>query len=78
MGNVSEQEKIKEEIGWLKMLFGLSAGLDITLIVWLFENFGVVPFIQNLIAFSAVILVTCAIIGINYWVFKRLGKLGEL
>ena len=33
-------DKLKEEIGWLKVIFAISIATDISLIAWLIENFG--------------------------------------
>ena len=32
-------DKVKEEIGWLKIIFAISIATDISLIAWLVENF---------------------------------------
>ena len=32
-------DKLKEEIGWLKIIFAISIATDITLIAWLIQNF---------------------------------------
>ena len=32
-------DKLKEEIGWLKVIFAISIAADISLIAWLIQNF---------------------------------------
>ncbi len=75
---MSEKEKIKEEIGWLKLVFGLLTAVDVPLIAWLFNNFSVVPLTQVLTAISLVIIITCAMIKINFRIYKNLNRLREL
>ncbi len=33
-------DKIKEEIGWLKVIFAISIATDISLIAWLIQSYG--------------------------------------
>ena len=33
-------DKLKEEIGWLKVIFAISIATEISLIAWLVENYG--------------------------------------
>ena len=33
-------DKVKEEIGWLKVIFAISLATVLSLIAWLVENYG--------------------------------------
>ena len=37
---VSRAERIKEEIGWLKLLFGITVAVEVSLLAWLAQNYG--------------------------------------
>lgn len=74
---MSEIDKIKEEIGWLKIVFGLLIVTDISLIGWIARNI----FIHSLILFAAIFivaLITWIIMVINQRVYKALDDLGDL
>lgn len=53
---------IKEEIGWLKVVFGILVATDISLLAWLAQNFASAPGIQVMVSLAAVIVVTGAIV----------------
>lgn len=36
---MSEMDKLKEEIGWLKVIFALLVAIDISLVGWAVQNF---------------------------------------
>lgn len=71
---MSETDKTKEVIGWLKLLLGLLVAAEIPLVAWVFGHSASASFSLRLLAF----LFTCAIIAINfyaYWIIKKLGDL---
>nr|VFK26948.1 MAG: hypothetical protein BECKMB1821G_GA0114241_102423 [Candidatus Kentron sp. MB]VFK31201.1 MAG: hypothetical protein BECKMB1821I_GA0114274_102122 [Candidatus Kentron sp. MB]VFK75389.1 MAG: hypothetical protein BECKMB1821H_GA0114242_102123 [Candidatus Kentron sp. MB] len=71
-------EKIKEEIGWLKVTFALLVAIDASLIGWFVPNFYEIPVFLILSAIFIVALVTWVIIDINRRAYKKIQKLGEL
>ena len=42
-------DKVKEEIGWLKVVFAVLLATDISLIAWLVQNYGSVKLFLLLI-----------------------------
>jgi len=36
---MSQSDRIKEEIGWLKLVFGALVAVDVSLIAWLAQNY---------------------------------------
>ena len=75
---MSEVDKIKEEIGWLKITFGLSVITDISFIGWAAQNFFDIPVLLLSVAIIMVVLITWGIIVINRHVYIKLDKLGDL
>jgi len=37
---MSKADTLKEEIGWLKVAFGIAVALDASLVAWLAENYA--------------------------------------
>ena len=71
-------DKVKEEIGWLKVIFAISIATDISLIAWLVENFKKeAPFLL-LIAGLGALLLMFVIIWINSVTYRKINKLEEL
>ena len=75
---MSEIDKIKEEIGWLKVVFGLSVVTGISLIGWTAQNLFKVPALLLSVAIIMVVLITWGIININRHVYRKLDELGDL
>ncbi len=68
-------DKIKEQIGWLKVLFGLLFATDISLIAYLFNKIETLSFLKIILVLIGLILVTIAIRIINK---KAMNKIDEL
>lgn len=75
---MSETDKIKEETGWFKLLFGLLVAVDVPLIVWIVENFATASFSHRLVAVILALLFSCAMIVVNYYVYRAMKRLEEL
>ena len=75
---MSEIDKVKEEIGWLKIAFGLSVVTDISLIGWTAQNLFEVPVLLLSAAIIMVLLITWSIVVINRNVYRKFDKLGDL
>ena len=58
---MSKADRVKEEIGWLKVVFGILVATDISIIAWLAQNFGSASRIQVLVGLAAVVGVTGAV-----------------
>lgn len=75
---MSEIDKIKEEIGWLKVLFGLLVVIDVSIIGWSAQNFSNTPVLLIVVAAVLVVLITCAIIVVNRRAYRKIDELGDL
>ncbi len=75
---MSKTDRIKEEIGWLKVIFSIFVVTDISLIAWLAQNFGSASRIQALVGLAAVVGVTGAIVWVNRMAYARVNQLGDL
>ena len=71
-------DKVKEEIGWLKIIFAISIATDISLIAWLVENFKKEDPFLLVIAGLGALLLMFVIIWINSVTYRKINKLEEL
>nr|VFK40147.1 MAG: hypothetical protein BECKSD772F_GA0070984_105421 [Candidatus Kentron sp. SD]VFK45491.1 MAG: hypothetical protein BECKSD772E_GA0070983_105421 [Candidatus Kentron sp. SD]VFK77955.1 MAG: hypothetical protein BECKSD772D_GA0070982_100424 [Candidatus Kentron sp. SD] len=72
-----EIDKIKEEIGWLKVVFALLIAIGASLIGWAARNYQA-PISLILLAGLAIALVILAIIEINRRAYGKIRKLGDM
>jgi hypothetical protein len=75
---MARADRIKEAIGWLKVLFVTLAAVDVSLIAWLVENFQTADAIIIVPAFVAVICASAGIIGVNHAAYRRIVELEKL
>lgn len=74
---MSEIDKLKEEIGWLKVVFGLLVAIDISLIGWDAQNVAKAGIILLTLAAVMVVLVTLAIVLVNRIAYSKIDELGD-
>ena len=75
---MAQIDKLKEEIGWLKVIFAILIATDISLIAWLAQNYGKSPSFLLTIGLVVAVLVTLIIIWINNVAYRKIDKLEEL
>lgn len=71
-------DKLKEEIGWLKIIFAILIATDISLIAWLVENYGKVKKLLLIVGLIGALLVTIIIVWIDYTANKKIDELEGL
>ena len=70
-------DKLKEEIGWLKVVFAISLATDISLVAWVIQNYkgiGILAVFGMLGAF----LLGVVIIWINRIAYRKIHELEDL
>ncbi|MEK6807101.1 MAG: hypothetical protein AABY95_10695 [Pseudomonadota bacterium] len=75
---MSQAERIKETLGWLKVVFAALVAIDVSVIAWLAQNFRTADAVLIVLAVSAVAGTTVAIVGVNHAAFRRLAQLEKL
>lgn len=68
-------DRLKEEIGWLKVPFGLLAVIDASLLGWLAQFYDSANLALVLAASVATIAVTGSLIMINRVAYRRIGEI---
>jgi drug/metabolite transporter (DMT)-like permease len=70
-----EQIGLKEEIGWLKVAFGIAVALDASLVAWLAQNYATASPIIVGAGLIAVLVVASMIVLINRRAYKHIEEL---
>lgn len=75
---MSQAERIKETLGWLKVVFAALVAVDVSLIAWLAQNFRTAESVIVVLALLAVTGTTAGIVAVNHAAFRRLAQLENL
>ena len=71
-------DKLKEEIGWLKIVFAILIATAISLAAWVIQNYGKANRILTIAGAAAVLLIITIIIRINSVAYRKIDKLEDL
>lgn len=71
-------DKLKEEIGWFKVIFAIAIATDISLIAWLIQNYDKMNPLLFLGGVLGAFLIMLGIAWINRIAFKKINELEEL
>ena len=75
---MSKIDKLKEEIGWLKAIFGILIVTDISLLAWLAQNYNHTTLLLNLSCGIAGIILTVIVAWINRVAYQKIEELEDL
>ena len=75
---MAQIDKLKEEIGWIKVIFAILIATDISLIAWLAQNYGKTNPLLLKVGLAIALLVTLVIVWINKAAYRKIDKLEEL
>ncbi|MCY4388684.1 MAG: hypothetical protein OXC18_16460 [Desulfurellaceae bacterium] len=75
---MSKAERLKEEIGWLKVVFGILVAIDVSRIAWLAQNVSRPASLLVSVCIFAVACVTLGIIWVNRTAYRKIDELEEL
>ena len=70
-------DRLKEEIGWLKVVFGVLVAIDASVLGWLAQNYSRASGILALAGAVVVVVVTFAIVRVNRLAYRRINQLEE-
>jgi len=75
---MSKSEKIKEQIGWLKVIFGLLVATIISLIGWMATRYKDADASIMIVSMVVVIILAVAIVVVNMKAFDKINELEDL
>jgi hypothetical protein len=75
---MSKADKLKEEIGWLKVVFALLVATDISLMAWLAHNYAKADLLLSASCALAVVVVMGAVVWINHTAYAKIDELEDL
>ena len=75
---MSRSEKIKEQIGWLKVVFGILTAIVVSLIGFIATSYKTAEPLILISAFALIVLLSFVIIIVNKKAFDKMDELEEL
>jgi hypothetical protein len=75
---MSKLEKIREEIGWLKVIFAIVIATDISLVAWFIQNFTKASLFLLISCFLTILIISMIIIWLHNDTYQKIEKLEEL
>jgi len=76
--DVAKVDRIKEEIGWLKLVFGILVAIDVSLVGWLSQHYETASPVLVLAAVLATAVGTFAVVRVNRLAYHRIEQLEDL
>ena len=70
-------DRLKEEIGWLKVILGILAAIDASLLGWLAQNYASGGGVLVRTGTAAAMAVTYAIVKVNQLAYRRIEELED-
>ena len=71
-------DKLKEEIGWLKVIFTILIATNIPLIAWAVQNYEKTSLLLLIVGGIGGLLITFAIVWVNRVAYRKINELEEL
>ena len=71
-------DKIKEFIGWLKVLFALFFGVDVSLIAYLFLHFDENSIFKDILVVMSLLISLIITVFINVKILNKIDELEDL
>ena len=71
-------DKLKEEIGWLKVIFAILIATALSLAAWVIQNYGKANQVLTIGGAIAVLLIIVIIISVNTVAYRKIDKLEDL
>lgn len=75
---MSRNEKIKEQIGWLKVIFGILSAIDISLAGWLATHYTSAEQTVLILTTLLIVIFSFGIVFVNKKAFDKIDELEEL
>ena len=70
-------DRLKEEIGWLKLVFGILVAIDVSLVGWLAQNYASASRVLVVGGVIATAVVTLGVVRINRVAYHGMKEMGD-
>lgn len=70
-------DRLKEEVGWLKVVFGVLVAIDASLLGWLAQNYDGTSRLLVLVGSGVAVVVTYAVVRVNRLAYRRIEELED-
>ena len=70
-------DQLKEEIGWLKLVFGIMVAIDASLVGWLAQNYATTNWVLVAAGVLATAVVTLGVVRVNRIAYHRMRELED-
>ena len=75
---MSKADRLKEEIGWLKLVFGALLAVDVSLVAWLAQNYATADRLLVLAGLVATLILTGVVVWVNRLAYRRIEQLEDV
>ena len=75
---MAKLDGVREELGWLKILFTVLAAVDVSLIAWVSQTYDTAKNALLFVAMAAAVVVTAHVIWINQVAYRKIRELKDL
>ena len=75
---MSEIDRIKEKLGWLKVVFAALVAVNVSLVAWVAKNYAIAAPQLVWLASFCVLAISFVVVWLNRVVYRRLRKLESL
>ena len=75
--SMAKIDRLKEEVGWLKIVLGILVAIDASLGGWVTQNYGSSTTALIALAAAAAIVVTIAVVHVNQLAYRRIKELED-
>lgn len=75
---MAKLDKLKEEIGWMKIIFAILTATDISLVAWLVQNYNETDTLKLVMSIILIVLITGVIVWVNKTAYRMIDELEDL
>ena len=74
---MSQADRLKEDLSWLKLFFGAFLAVDVSVIAWLVQNYRQAETVIVVGAFIVIAVLTVGLVFVTRRAYKRIEQLEE-
>ncbi len=75
---MSKVDGIREELGWLKVVFAVLVAIDVSLVAWVAQNYSAANSVLVVAAIVAVAVLTVVVVWVNRLAYRKIRELENL